>query len=499
MNRTVARCLYGILFAGGITLLGATAANAADTSGDDGVLSGTLVDSVVSIPVTVGGNAVSVLGDSGSDSAATNTAPAAASAPSTAASSTSGDDGIASGSQVTGAVSVPVTIGGNAVAVLGDSSSTDASTPVASGPVASQGTTSGDDSIAGGSQVSPVVTVPVAIGGNSISVLGDSSSDGSTGSTFPAGSAAGTGSTTSGDDGIASGSQVLPAVTAPVTAGGNAISVIGDSSSSGSTTGSTTDAATPAGSSSTSGDDGIAGGTQVAPVVTAPISAGGNAVSVIGDSSSAGSTTGASNAPSGSTGSTTSGDDGVAGGTQVAPAITAPVGVGGNAVSVIGDSSSSGYTTGGSTAPSGSTGSTTSGDDGVAGGTQVAPVISVPLDLGGNSVSVIGDSSTGTDTDSAPVAPTVPGIPTTPTAPVDPSEPGAPSTPGDASSEGVSDSGIEAGVETGMTAQVTASADPQLAETGTDGAALLLRLAALMLLGGAAIVLFGRKRQAQRI
>ena len=41
MRTYAKRVLWGTLIAGGITLLGATAANAAETSGDDGLLSGT--------------------------------------------------------------------------------------------------------------------------------------------------------------------------------------------------------------------------------------------------------------------------------------------------------------------------------------------------------------------------------------------------------------------------------------------------------------------------
>ena len=41
MHTLIKRALWGTLLAGGITLLGATAANAAETSGDDGLLSGT--------------------------------------------------------------------------------------------------------------------------------------------------------------------------------------------------------------------------------------------------------------------------------------------------------------------------------------------------------------------------------------------------------------------------------------------------------------------------
>ena len=44
MRTYLKRALWGTLLAGGITLLGATAANAADTSGEDGLLSGTQAD-----------------------------------------------------------------------------------------------------------------------------------------------------------------------------------------------------------------------------------------------------------------------------------------------------------------------------------------------------------------------------------------------------------------------------------------------------------------------
>ena len=64
MHTFIKRALVGTLLAGGITLLGATVANAAETTGEDGLLSGdqALID--VSAPVTIVDNAVSVIGDS---------------------------------------------------------------------------------------------------------------------------------------------------------------------------------------------------------------------------------------------------------------------------------------------------------------------------------------------------------------------------------------------------------------------------------------------------
>ncbi len=70
MRTFIKRALWGALIAGGVTLLGATAANAAETTGDDGLLSGTQVETAITAPISVVNNAISVLGD------AVSTAPA---------------------------------------------------------------------------------------------------------------------------------------------------------------------------------------------------------------------------------------------------------------------------------------------------------------------------------------------------------------------------------------------------------------------------------------
>ena len=199
---------------------------------------------------------------------------------------TSGKDGILGGTQIVGDVSAPITVSGNAISVAGDSFSGQSGTVSSSDSGdagGTSGTTSGDDSIAGGTQVLADAGVPVVVGGNAISVIGDSSTEGSTVSNGSGGgSGAGDPATTDGSDGIASGSQVIANPWVPVTAGGNAVSLIGDSSSTGS------DVSSPnAGGGSdatTSGEDGVLGGTQVVAGPSIPITVGGNAISVIGDS-----------------------------------------------------------------------------------------------------------------------------------------------------------------------------------------------------------------------
>ncbi|WIB13142.1 hypothetical protein [Curtobacterium sp. MCPF17_052] len=91
------------------------------------------------------------------------------------------------------------------------------------------------------------MSIPVTIGGNGIGVVGDGTSTG--GSTTGSGTSTGTtpvgGGTTSGEDGIGSGTQVIPVIDVPVTIGGNGIGVVGDGTSTGgSTTGSGTSTGT---------------------------------------------------------------------------------------------------------------------------------------------------------------------------------------------------------------------------------------------------------------
>jgi len=198
---------------------------------------------------------------------------------------------------------------------------------------------------------------------------------------------------------------------------------------------------------------------------------------VVGDSSSNGSTAGSSAGQSAtgsgstdpSSGATTSGDNAILGGTQVIPAVGAPVTASGDAVSVIGDSSSGGASGGATSGSGGGTGGgsvggidtglpavTTSGDQGILGGSQIAPAVSAPITVGGDAVSVIGDSST---------------------------------MPGDPGSGGGSGGGSVGGVETFPPTTSTAALSVQaLAETGV-AAVPVLALGILLLMAGIGVML----------
>ncbi|MCG7418197.1 DUF320 domain-containing protein [Microbacterium sp. ACRRU] len=346
MRKIYSRAILGALIGGGLAVVGAGMAHAAETSGTDGLLSGDQAIVSVDLPITVGGNAVSIIGDSHSEDASTS-APASEPAPEA---TTDGGDGIGSGNQGLVSVDVPVTVGGNAVSVIGDSHSEDASTSAPAEEAASAPAgdveTDGTDSVGGGNQVVAPVEVPVTVGGNAISVIGDSHTEGAdtTGGSTSGGH---TGDVdTDGTDSLLGGNQALLPISVPVTVGGNAISVIGDSHTEGADTtgGSTSGGHT--GDIDTNGGDSLLGGNQLITPVSLPITIGGNAVSGIGDSTTEGATTtgGTSGGLLGDI--TTDGGDSLLGGNQLITPISLPITIGGNAVSVIGDSTTVGSETG---------------------------------------------------------------------------------------------------------------------------------------------------------
>src|SRR6266516_2149897 len=180
------------------------AASSQTTSGSHSIAGGNQVSAPVNAPVTVCGNSLSVAGR-----AESSCAPGGAPASGAAASSqtTSGSHSIAGGNQVSAPVNAPVTVCGNAPSVAGraESSSAPGGAP-ASGAAASSQTTSGSHSIAGGNQVSAPVSVPVTVCGNAAAVLGRAM-----GGCEPAASASGAAAssqTTSGSHSIAGGNQV---------------------------------------------------------------------------------------------------------------------------------------------------------------------------------------------------------------------------------------------------------------------------------------------------
>ncbi|MFW0771105.1 chaplin family protein, partial [Arthrobacter koreensis] len=195
MRCTIRRGLLGTLFAGGLLALGTTAANAEPvTSGSDGLLSGTQITAPITIPINLGTNSLAILGEANTETTSeaatpgmgTETGtPAAGTGPVTSGPATSGSDGILSGTQITAPITIPVNLGTNSLAILGEANTettSEAATPAADTAIGTpaagtEPVTSGSGGLLSGTQITAPITIPVDLGTNSLAVLGEANTE----------------------------------------------------------------------------------------------------------------------------------------------------------------------------------------------------------------------------------------------------------------------------------------------------------------------------------
>lgn len=260
----------GVLSAG-FLLAGTTAAHATDTTSNNaGILNGTQVDAMVQAPIDVCGNAIALLG----------TATAGCTGGSWATFNGELGDlnsmnnfGIGNGTQVRAFAQAPIDVCGNGVGVLGTASAwcvggswamhnpapkghghgpqghggyyvkesrTESASVEGYGPGHGMGpaggptvTTSNNAGILNGTQVYAPIQVPINVCGNAISLLGGTSSAGCQGGAHANLGEGGLPDAWTGlNFGIGNGTQILPIVQIPVNVCGNAVSVLATSSAS---------------------------------------------------------------------------------------------------------------------------------------------------------------------------------------------------------------------------------------------------------------------------
>ncbi|MDQ0730056.1 DUF320 domain-containing protein [Arthrobacter sp. B1I2] len=336
-HRNIRRCLLGTAFAGGLLAFGGVAATAADTtSGADGLLSGTQVVAPINIPINLGATSLGLLGDSAASVEGAGT-PAAVPAPASAA-STSGAEGILSGTQIVTPVTVPINLGATSLGLLGDSAAGVENTSAPSPAPTPTASTSGSDGVFSGTQIVAPISAPVNLGATSLGLLGDSAA-GVENTSAPSPAPTPTVST-SGSDGVFSGTQIVAPITAPVNLGATSLGLLGDSAASAEGVGTpgtaSAPASAPAPAASTSGADGILSGTQIVAPITVPINLDATSVGLLGDSAASTETSAPVAAPAPAP-AATSGNDGILSGTQVFAPITVPISLGATSVGVTGD------------------------------------------------------------------------------------------------------------------------------------------------------------------
>ncbi|HEY1573804.1 MAG TPA: hypothetical protein VGG05_20850 [Pseudonocardiaceae bacterium] len=253
------------------------------TNGDDEALAGNVVAANGTIPVQVTGNAIAAAGNAVAHSVAGQSGTTGGNI------RTSGDAGVVSGTVAAIQWATPVQVADNAIAGAGVAGSDSASESDAM----SKGSlrTSGKSGTAAGTVAGVPVAVPAQVDGNGVSGIGNTASK----STTTANSTAGTTNAhniglwghptwamTNGDPSTGSGNVAQPQVSGPVSVDDNAAGAIGNESAN--SVNNSTDSA--GGLSSTTGNGSTGSGNFVDAPVALPTSGAGNGVAGIGNANS---------------------------------------------------------------------------------------------------------------------------------------------------------------------------------------------------------------------
>ncbi|GAA3936038.1 chaplin family protein [Actinoplanes auranticolor] len=301
----------GVLAAGALLFApGAAQADVSqDSSGNVGILNGTQVFAPIAVPLNVVGNSIGVAGEANSAGSGINFVESGKKRGDrdwnrgrgrNVSQNSSGNFGILNGTQAYLPISVPVNVVGNSAAVLGLANASGAgvnhveSTKVehGKGNRGGRGGRDGDQNSSGnfgvlnGTQVYAPIDVPINLCGNALSILGLAQSQAACVNGVGGGHRReSTSQDTSGNYGIANGTQVYAPISAPLNVAGNSIGVAGEANS-----------AAVAKNESTRGHDfsqnssrnvGILNGTQLAAPISIPINVCGNSLAVLGLANSA--------------------------------------------------------------------------------------------------------------------------------------------------------------------------------------------------------------------
>ncbi|MQY05891.1 chaplin family protein [Actinomadura macrotermitis] len=197
---------------------------------------------------------------------------------------------------------------------------------------------------------------------------------------------------TSGANGVLSGNQINAPISIPVNACGNAVAILGMAKAG--CEGGATVHGGGGGGQKNSGKNGDLSGNQVNAPVGVPVNVCGNAVAILG-LAKAGCEGGADVHNGGHGGQTNNGKNGVGSGNQVNAPISVPVNVCGNAVAILGLAKAG--CVGGASVHNGGGGGgqKNSGTNGVVSGNQVNLPVGVPVNVCGNAAAVLGKAAAG--------------------------------------------------------------------------------------------------------
>ncbi|MFD3688264.1 chaplin family protein [Nocardiopsis sp. NPDC058631] len=304
--------------------------------------------------------------------------------------------------------------------------------------------------------------------------------------------------TTDGSGGIGSGNQIVVPVDIEADLCGNSLAVLGISQAKCTQVSEVLYEASGNGGASTDGSGGIGSGNQIVVPVDAALDACGNSVAVGGISQAECIEVvevleeESADAPS----TLTDGSGGIASGNQIVVPVDAALNICGNSVAILGGSSSKCTTIINiiQASPENEGGPSTDGSGGVASGNQVFVPVDAAVDICGNAVSVLGLAQ------AACMETISDGEEPEPENPEEPEEPGGetPEEPTEPEAPREEDKGEDDSSTSDDSPSPQPQADEQLAVTGTALGGLIAAAVAAIGAGGAGLY-FARKRKAAAV
>jgi small secreted domain DUF320 len=255
------------------------------------------------------------------------------------------NNGILNGAQLVAPVSVPVNIVGNAIGVAGEANAAGVGKNFTEGGKVTQNSYD-NNGIANGLQGYLPVNVPINVVGNAVAVLGEANAAGAgvngrktesaTVTEHGGNNGHGRGDQNSWDNnGILNGTQIYAPIDVPINICGNALSLLGEGNAQAvcvNRHGHRTEGA----KQNSWDNNGILNGAQVYAPINLPVNLAGNAIGILGEGNAAAAAQNESAHGQGF-GQDTHDNNGIGNGLQVAAPISVPVNVCGNALGILGE------------------------------------------------------------------------------------------------------------------------------------------------------------------
>jgi hypothetical protein len=257
-------------------------------------------------------------------------------------------------------------------------------------------TSSDNNGILNGTQLVAPVSVPLNVVGNAIGVAGEANA---AGAGWNKGSWAESVKQTSEDNnGILNGTQAYLPINIPVNVVGNAVAVLGEANATGvGVNGKKTESARTeggkGGGQTSEDNNGILNGTQIYAPIDIPINVCGNSLALLGEANASAACVNKGFGESGRGSQTSEDNNGIANGTQLYAPINLPVNLSGNAIGVLGEANAAAASSNESGTAGRGIDQTSEDNNGILNGTQIAAPINVPVNVCGNALGILGEAN----------------------------------------------------------------------------------------------------------